>query len=135
MSTTRLVAHPRDERDTGQRRQRSETRGGFMLSGEVFVRDLPLAGVRHWKGNALTGAARCCFFEAGGGELVRGGGEGGRAWVLVDAAKNSRLGTYLARASARLQVWSSAGKPSAGGGALPKKGQGWRRFVSSELKG
>jgi hypothetical protein len=36
----------------------------------------------------------------------------------------------LARVSPRLQVPSSAGKPSAGGGALPKKGQGQRRFVS-----
>jgi hypothetical protein len=36
----------------------------------------------------------------------------------------------LARVSPRLQVSSSAGKPPAGGGALPKKGQGQRRFVS-----
>ncbi|KAJ7867735.1 hypothetical protein B0H14DRAFT_3587993 [Mycena olivaceomarginata] len=117
----------------GQRRQRGETRGGFLPSDEVFVRELPLAGARRWKGDALAPAARRCFFEAGGGELARGGGEDGRAWALVDAAKNRGLGTCLACTSARLQVWSSAGKPSAGGGALPKKGQGRRRFVSSGL--
>jgi hypothetical protein len=31
-------------------------------------------------------------------------------------------------------VSSSAGKPSAGGGALPKKGQGRRRFVLSDVE-
>ncbi|KAJ7318761.1 hypothetical protein DFH08DRAFT_819651 [Mycena albidolilacea] len=37
----------------------------------------------------------------------------------------------LTRASAWLQVSSSAGKPSAGGSDLPKNDQGGRRFVSS----
>ncbi|KAJ7303492.1 hypothetical protein DFH08DRAFT_945297 [Mycena albidolilacea] len=60
-----------------ERCQHSETRGGFLLSGEVFVRKLPLAGARRWKGDALAAAARHCFFEVGGGELARGGGEGG----------------------------------------------------------
>jgi hypothetical protein len=59
-------------------------RGGFLQSGEVFVQELPLAGARRWKGDTLAAAARHCFFEAGGGELARGGGEGG--WALVDAA-------------------------------------------------
>ncbi|KAJ7877382.1 hypothetical protein B0H14DRAFT_3436084 [Mycena olivaceomarginata] len=88
-----------------------------------------------WKGDALAAAARRCLFKAGGGELARGGGEGGRVWALVDAAKNSGLGTCLVRASAQLQVWSSSGKPSAGGGALPKKGQGRRRRRPKTLDG
>ncbi|KAJ7819568.1 hypothetical protein B0H14DRAFT_3737423 [Mycena olivaceomarginata] len=100
-----------------------------MLSGKVFVRELLLQGLGAGKVTLLRGAARRCFFEAGGGELARGGGEGGWAWVLMDAAKNSGLGTCLAHASAQLQVWSSAGKPSAGGGALPKKGQGRKRMA------
>jgi hypothetical protein len=45
------------------------------------------------KGDTLMAAARCCFFGAGGGELARGGGESGRARVLLDAAENGRLGT------------------------------------------
>jgi hypothetical protein len=42
-------------------------RSGFLLSGEVFVRKLPLVGARCLKGDALAAAARRCFFEAGVG--------------------------------------------------------------------
>jgi hypothetical protein len=54
----------------------------------------------------------------------------GHRWVGI--VKESRgEGGCLAWVSPRLQVSSSAGKPSAGGGALPKKVQGQRRFVLS----
>jgi hypothetical protein len=38
----------------------------------------------------------------------------------------------LAHTSPQLDVSSSARKPSAGGGAFPKKVQGWRQFVLSD---
>ncbi|KAJ7793579.1 hypothetical protein B0H14DRAFT_3559629 [Mycena olivaceomarginata] len=125
-----VVRFLREHWQRGQRRQRGETRGGFLLSmccscGSSLSQ--PLAASRG--GEALERRR-----SRGGGEVLllrgrwRGAGEmggRGRSWG------KQRTGTCLARASARLQVWSSAGKPSAGGGALPKKGQGRRRFVSS----
>jgi hypothetical protein len=49
----------------------------------------------------------------------------GAVW---EKERGHMFGTRLSSAS----VSSSTGKPSAGGGAFPKKDQGQRRFVSSE---
>ncbi|KAJ7847624.1 hypothetical protein B0H14DRAFT_2583509 [Mycena olivaceomarginata] len=49
----------------GQRRQRGETCGGFLLSGEVFVQEFPLARARCWKGDALAAALRPAARGAG----------------------------------------------------------------------
>jgi hypothetical protein len=77
----------------GKRRQRSEMIGGFFLSGGAFMRKLPVAGARRWKDDALVATARRCFFEAGGGELARDGGQGGRARAraLVDPTPDWHL--------------------------------------------
>jgi hypothetical protein len=60
------------------------------------------------------------------GGAVAGGGftQGGDSVV-----KEERVGTCLVLTSA--SVSSSPEKPLAGGSALPKKVQGWRRFVFS----
>ncbi|KAJ7311717.1 hypothetical protein DFH08DRAFT_822482 [Mycena albidolilacea] len=128
MSCAQLAAHPRDERDTagvccGNRRRRRGPKG----EGD----GAPSRSLSQGRGTGKVTLSRQRR-GAASSRPVAGSWRDGRAWALVDAA-NSGLGTCLACASARLQVWSSAGKPSAGSGALPKKGQGRRRFVSSAL--
>ncbi|KAJ7367807.1 hypothetical protein DFH08DRAFT_795931 [Mycena albidolilacea] len=107
----RLVARFLRERwRWGQRRQRSETSGGFFLSGQAFMWKLPVAGARRWKGDALVVTARRCFFEAGGGELTRDGGQGGRARALVDPTPDWHL---RGAGSQRVQAGSGQGTPCA----------------------
>ncbi|KAJ7811540.1 hypothetical protein B0H14DRAFT_3754996 [Mycena olivaceomarginata] len=78
----------------GQRRQRSETSGGFFLSGEAFMRKLPVAAARRRKGDALAATARRCFFEAGGGELARDGGQGGTKRLIPQRNSGGNIRTY-----------------------------------------
>ncbi|KAJ7216441.1 hypothetical protein GGX14DRAFT_391267 [Mycena pura] len=105
-----------------QRRERSETRRGFLLSGEAFVRKLALAWARRRKGDAL---ARRSWFEAGGRELGRGGGEGGRARELVYTAENMGLGTAArlgtcraAMGTARSRIPLAVGREDASAGGF-----------------
>ncbi|KAJ7342747.1 hypothetical protein DFH08DRAFT_1011108 [Mycena albidolilacea] len=94
----------------GQQRQRGETHDGFLLSGEVFVWELPLARARCWKGDALAAAARRRFFEAGGRELARGSGRRGRSWMRQRTADWHLFGMRLSLASSLELRWEAVGR-------------------------
>ncbi|KAJ7201049.1 hypothetical protein GGX14DRAFT_571622 [Mycena pura] len=59
------------------------------------------AGFPNWESGALAAAAGRSWFEAGGTELARGGGEGGREQALVYTAEDAGLRTTACLAEAR----------------------------------